>query len=63
MPVILSAIKLPIKSPVAAAVSWIAVFDAVFIASVAEFLTLWQSFWPYLLLKLLPTFLAKDKNP
>ena len=35
--VILSAILLPIKSPVASAVSWIAIFDAVFIASVLEF--------------------------
>ena len=35
--VILSAILLPIKSPVASAVFWIAFFEAVFIASVADF--------------------------
>ena len=60
--VILSAILLPIKSPVAFAVFWIALFDAVFIASVVGFLALSRSFWPYLLLKFLPMFLAKDKN-
>ena len=37
--VILSAILLPIKSPVASAVFWIALFKAVFIASVVDFLT------------------------
>ena len=36
--VILSAILLPIKSPVASAVFWIALFDAVLIASVVDFL-------------------------
>ena len=50
--VILSAILLPIKSPVASAVFWIALFDAVFIASAVDFLALSRSFWPYLLLKL-----------
>ena len=35
--VILSAILLPIKSPVSSAVFWIALFEAVFIASVADF--------------------------
>ena len=35
--VILSAILLPIKSTVASAVFWIALFAAVFIASVADF--------------------------
>ena len=35
--VILSAILLPIKSPVASAVFWIALFEAVVIASVADF--------------------------
>ena len=63
MLVILSAILLPVKSPVVSAVFWIAVYDAVFIASVVAFLALSISFWPYLLLKLLPIFLAKDKNP
>ena len=37
--VILSAILSPIKSPVASAVFWIALFKAVFIASVVDFLT------------------------
>ena len=35
--VILSAILLPIKSPASSAVFWIALFDAVFIASVVDF--------------------------
>ena len=35
--VVLSAISLPIKSLVASAVFWIALFEAVFIASVDEF--------------------------
>ena len=38
--VILSAVLLPIKSPVASAVYWIALFDDVFIASVVDFLAL-----------------------
>ena len=42
--VILSAILLPINSPVASAVFWIALFDAVFIASVVDFLALSRSF-------------------
>ena len=54
--VILSAILLPTKSLVDSAVFWIALFEAVFIASVVDFLALSISFWPYLLLKLL-------KNP
>ena len=45
--VILSAILLPIKSAVASAVFWIALFDVVFIASVVDFLALSRSFWPY----------------
>ena len=61
--VILSAILLPIKSPVASAVFWTALFEAVFIASVVDFLTVSRSFWLYLLFKFLPMFLAKDKNP
>ena len=35
--VLLSAILLPIKSPVASAVFWIALFDAVFMESVVDF--------------------------
>ena len=42
--VILSVILLPIKSPVASAVFWIALFEAVFIASVVDFLALSRSF-------------------
>ena len=49
--VILSAILLPIKSPVASAVFWIALFQAVFIVSVVDFLAVSKRFWPYLLLK------------
>ena len=58
--VILSAILLPIKSPVASAVFWIAFFEAVFIASVVAVSKL---FYLCLLLKFLLIFLAKDKNP
>ena len=54
--VILSAILLPIKSPVASAVFWIALFEAVFIASVIDFLALSRTFWPYLLFKFYPCF-------
>ena len=61
--IILSAILLPIKSPVASAVFWIALFEAGFIACVVDFLALLRSFWQYLLLKLLPMFLAKNKTP
>ena len=42
--VILSAIVLPIKSPVASPVFRIALFEAVFIASVADFLAVSTSF-------------------
>ena len=38
--VILSAILLPIKSPVASAVFWIALFEAVFVASVFIFISI-----------------------
>ena len=41
---ILSVILLPIKSPVASAVFWIAPFDVAFIASVVDFLALSRSF-------------------
>ena len=63
MLVVLSAILLPIKSPVAYAVFWTALCDAVFIASLADFLAVSINFWLYLLLKFLSMFLAKDKNP
>ena len=49
--VILSAVLLPIKSAVASAVFWIALFEAVFIASAVDVLALSRSFWLYLLLK------------
>ena len=38
-------------------------FEAVFIASVADLLALLRSFWPYLLLKFLPVFFTNDKIP
>ena len=63
MLVILSAILLPIKSPVASAVFWIALFEAVFIASVVDFLVLSRSVQLYLLFKVLPIFSANDKKP
>ena len=59
--VLLSAILLPIKSPVVSAVFWIALFEAVFIASVVDFLALSRSFWPFLLLKIYPCFWQKTK--
>ena len=46
--VILSAILLPVKSPVASAVLWVALLDAVFIESVVDFLALLRSFWAIL---------------
>ena len=46
--VILSEILLPIKSPVASAVFWIALFDVAFIASVVDFLVLSRCFFYYL---------------
>ena len=68
--VILSAILLPMKWPVVSAVFWIALFEAVFIASGVDFLVLSRSFWLYLPLNFLATlvtcvaiFLAKDRNP
>ena len=69
--VILSAILLPIKSPIASAIFRIAVFEAVLSASVANYLAWSRSFWLCLLLKFLLIFLstffliflAKDKNP
>ena len=57
--VLFSAILLPTKSPVASAVFCIAHLEAVFIASVADFLAVSTSFFSYLLLILL----AKDMNP
>ena len=54
--VILSAILLPIKSPVASAVFLFTLFQAVFITSVVDFSALSRSFWLYLLLKLYPYF-------
>ena len=44
MPVILAAIKLPTRSPLASAVFLIALLLAIFHASVADFLTLSRSF-------------------
>ena len=68
--VVLSAISLSIKSPVAFAVFWIALFEAIWNGSVTDFLAWSRSSWLYLTLKillaflvmLLLIFLAKDKN-
>ena len=68
--VILLAILLPIKSPVASAVFWITFSELVLSASVADYLAWKRSFWLYLTLKVLliflpaflAIFLAKDKN-
>ena len=57
--VILSPILLSIKSPVASAVFWIAVFYVVFITSVVDFLALLRRFWSYLLLKILLNLLVQ----
>ena len=57
--VILSAILLRIKTPVACAIFSIAFFEAVFIVSVVDFLALSRSFYLYIW----RMFLAKDKNP
>ena len=64
--VILSKILFPIISPVVFAVFWIAYFETVLSASVANCLTWSKSFWLYLLPKfvliVLHIFLLKDKN-
>ena len=59
----LAAILLPIKSPVSSTLFWIALFEAVFIVSVVDFLAtlvacvaLLRPSWLYLLLKLLTMF-------
>ena len=59
---VLSAVLLPIKSPVGSAIFWIALFEAVFIASVVDFLAVSRGFWLYLVLKCVPMFSAKDKS-
>ena len=61
--VILSAILLPIESPVASAVFLIALFEAVCSSTSVVFcLALSRSFWPHFYLNLLIMFLVKDKN-
>ena len=70
---VLSAILFPIKSPGTSAVFWIALFEAVLSASVADYLAWWKLNVNVnvLLLKFLLIFLrifvaivsAKDKNP
>ena len=55
--VILSAILLPIKSPVAS------FWRSFYCIYCRFFLALSRSFWRYFLLKFLPRFLAEDKNP
>ena len=54
--VILFAVFLPVKSPVASAVAWVAFLEVVLDAYVADFVACSRSFL------LLPIFLAKDKN-
>ena len=61
--VVLSAMLLSIKSLVVSAGFSIALFEAVFIASVVDFLAALKRFWLYSLPKSLPLLLAKDKNP
>ena len=61
--VILSAILFPTRSPVASAVFWSTRFEAVVSAFVANFFVMSRSFCPYLMLRFLPMFFAKDKNP
>ena len=60
--IILSAILLPIKSSVASAIFWIALFDAVFIASVVDYLAISGSFWLYLLLKFFTYVISKRQK-
>ena len=55
--IILSAIFLPIKSPVASAVFWIALFEAVLSASISDCLASSRRFWLYLPLKFVFIFL------
>ena len=52
----LLSILLPIRSPVSYNVFWIALFEAVLSALVADCLTWPRSFWLYLPLKFLPIF-------
>ena len=54
--VVLSAILLPIKSSVVSAVFWIALFEAVLSAFVADYLALSISFWLHLLKFFFPMF-------
>ena len=69
--VILLAILLPIKSPVASAGFWVTLFGKVLSASIADCLVWPRGFWLYLpiyfalifLPMFLPIFLAKDNNP
>ena len=59
--VVLSAILLLIKSPVASDAFWIALFEAVFIASVVDFLALSRIFDHIYCLNFYPCFLQKRK--
>ena len=49
--VMLSVILSPIKVPVASAVFWIAIFEAVFVVDCLEFCRFSRRFWLYLLFK------------
>ena len=57
--VILSAILFPIKSPVAPAVFYTTLLEAIFAASIPALVAVSSNFLPYLL----PKFLANDKKP
>ena len=59
--VILSAVLLPIKSLVACTVFWIDLFEAVFIASVADFLSYQEVFGDIYCLNFYPWFSQKTK--
>ena len=59
MEVVLSAILFPIKSPVASAVFWTTLFEAVFAASIPVFVAVSINFLQYLS----PYFLATYKKP
>ena len=61
--VILSAILLPIKSPVASAVFLDCSFWSSFYCICVDFFVLSRHFWLCLLLKCLPMFFSKYKNP
>ena len=54
--------SIPIKSPLDSAVFWCSFWSGFYCICCRFFSTI-KSFWPYFLLKLLPMFLGKGKNP